>query len=230
LIVLSLAKYFTMKLLPHVILLFVVSLISGIAIGQKQFAEGSLLYNISISSSKSQVATSNALNGATFHIFLRPTQSRTEMTTTLGCETTVFDSKTAVGFILKEYSGQKLLISLNGANWKEKNMFNENLKFDISDEFFQIGDYKCKRATTKSTEAKRFTVYFNPEIVIVNKQYNNAFSQIPGIAVQIEMQSGDMNYKYVLSKMSYDLVSGSKFESPKAGYRTMTYEEGQKIN
>ena len=119
---------------------------------------------------------------------------------------------------------------MNGANWKDKNKFNENLQFDISDELFQIGDYKCKKAVSKQTEGKKFTVYFNPDIVIVNKQFNNALSQIPGIAVKIELQSGEMNYKYMLSKMNFDLVSGSKFEVPKTGYRVMTYEEGQKMN
>ncbi|MBC7866421.1 MAG: hypothetical protein H7X88_02700 [Gloeobacteraceae cyanobacterium ES-bin-316] len=196
---------------------------------QKEISEGSLQYDISITSSKSETPIANSLNGATLTIYFKPSLSRTEMKSTLGTETTVYDNRGGSGFILKEYSGQKLMISMNAGNWSDKNKLYENLNFNISNDITKIGEYNCKKATASLPDGKVFTVYFNPAILVANKKYNNAFGQLPGLPVQYELQSGNLNFKYTLSKLSYDAVASSKFEMPKTGYRVMTYEENQQL-
>lgn len=196
---------------------------------QKPFAEGSLMYNISIISSKSEATGINSLNGATLQVFLKPNQSRTEMKSEVGIETTVFDSKINKGFILKEYSGQKLMISMNANNWVEKNKLYESLRFTISEERTTIANYSCKKATASLPDGKTFVVYFNPDITLTNRSYNNAFAQLPGLPVQYEMQSGNISFRYTLEKITLDAISSSKFEAPKAGFRVMSYEENQQL-
>jgi GLPGLI family protein len=105
----------------------------------------------------------------------------------------------------------------------------ENLNFTISEGLIKVGEYMCKKATVNMNDGKIFTVYFNPDIVISNKKYNNAFAQLPGMPVQFELQSGNLNFKYSLNKLSYDAISSSKFEAPKTGFRIMTYEENQQL-
>ncbi|MEX0636872.1 MAG: hypothetical protein WD135_08890, partial [Ferruginibacter sp.] len=92
-------------------LFYFLLLSTNVTKAQKPFVEGSLQYNISIISAKSETPNINTLNGATLEVFLKSNQSKTEMKSSVGVETTVFDSKINKGFILKEYSGQKLLIS-----------------------------------------------------------------------------------------------------------------------
>jgi GLPGLI family protein len=196
---------------------------------QKPFTEGSLLYNISIISSKSETPAINALNGATLQVLLKTSQSRTEMKSSVGTESTVFDSRLKKGFILKEYSGQKLMISMNEANWIEKNLLYESLQFKITDERTMVANFSCKKAIATLPDGKSVTVYFNPDIVLVNKTYNNAFAQLPGMPVLYEMQSGNISFRYTLSKISYDAVTSIRFDPPKAGFRVMTYEENQQL-
>jgi GLPGLI family protein len=105
----------------------------------------------------------------------------------------------------------------------------ENLTFSISDEAVNIGEYKCRKATAPLPDGKLFTVYFDPGIQISNKKYNNAFAKLPGLPVQYELQSGNLNFKYTLINIDYDAVPQSKFEAPKTGYRVMTYEENQQL-
>jgi GLPGLI family protein len=198
-------------------------------IAQKSFLEGSLMYNITIMSSKSETTEINSLNGATLQVFLKPNQSRTEMKSSVGIETTVYDSKINKGFILKEYSGQKLMISMNANNWAEKNRLYESLKFTISEERTMIANYACKKATANLPDGKSFIVYFNPDITLSNRSYNNAFAQLPGLPVQYEMQSGNISFRYTLEKVTYDAISSTKFDAPKAGFRVMTYEENQQL-
>lgn len=204
-------------------------MVSVLASAQKPFADGSLQYDISISSAKTETPIVNSLNGATLTIYLKPTISKTEMKSSLGLETIVFDNNAQNGFILKEYSGQKLMITMNNDNWIEKNKIYEDLNFNISDEIISLNNYKCKRATASLPDGKLFIVYFNPDIVITNKKYNNAFGQLPGLPIQFELQSGNLNFKYTLTRMSNDVIAQSKFEAPKTGFRMMTYEENQQL-
>jgi GLPGLI family protein len=218
-----------MKIFAGILVTFSFSMISFCSYAQKQITEGSLLYKISIESGKSETPVVNSLNGADLTLYLKPYASRTEMKSTLGVESTVYDNRSATGYILKEYSGQKLMISMNEANWSQKNKMYENLVFSTSDEIVAIGEYKCRKATAMLADGKVFTVYYDPTVQISNRKYNNAFSKLPGLPVQYELQSGNLNFKYTLVNINYDAVPQSKFEAPKTGYRVMTYEENQQL-
>lgn len=195
---------------------------------QKQLSEATIEYDISISSVKGD-ALADKLSGAKLTLFVRPGVSRTEMESSLGGESTVYDNKTGKGFILKSYSGQKLMITMNKDNWLQKNQWNSNLDFTISAETVEVNGYSCKKATATTSNGKTFVVYFTAEINIVNKQYNNAFKQLPGLPVQFEMNSGNLTFTYNLKKITEQPVETAKFEAPKTGYRIMTYEENQQL-
>lgn len=218
-----------MKFLSTVSCFLICSAMFSTAAAQKQLSEGSLQYDISITSSKNEAPIANSLNGATLTVFLKPTVSRTEMKSTLGSESTIFDNRLGTGFILKEYSGQKLMISMDATNWADKNKTYENLDFEVGNETVKIGEYNCKKAVATLPDGKMFTVYFNPSITIGNRKYNNAFAQLAGLPVQYELQSGNLNFKYTLKRLSYDVVPTVKFEAPKSGFRVMTYEENQQL-
>jgi hypothetical protein len=195
-----------MKIFAGLFVTLLFSIISFCSYAQKQITEGSLLYKISIESGKSETPVVNSLNGADLTLYLKPYASRTEMKSTLGVESTVYDNRSATGYILKEYSGQKLMISMNEANWSQKNKMYENLAFSTSDEIVVIGEYKCRKATAMLADGKVFTVYYDPTVQISNKKYNNAFSKLPGLPVQYELQSGNLNFKYTLVNINYDAV------------------------
>ncbi len=199
------------------------------AFAQKQFTEGSIQYKISIESGKTETPVVNSLNGAELTLYLKPTASRSEMKSSLGTESTVFDSRSGSGFILKEYSGQKLMISMNENNWFQKNRMYENMNFSIEEGTIAVAGYQCKKATAVLPDGKVFIVYYDPGILITNKKYNNAFSKLPGLPVQYELQSGNLNFRYTIIKVGYDAVPLSKFEAPKSGFRVMTYDENQQL-
>lgn len=194
---------------------------------QKTLSEGTINYDISIQSSKG--AAGSNLSGTQLSIYVKPTISMTEMTSSLGTETTVYDNKAGKGFILKQYSGQKLMITTTRENWLQKNQWNNTVEFRIDDAPVTINGYSCRKATGITQDGKTFEVYFTPDIVVANNQYNNSFDHLPGLAVQYEIKSGDFTFKYSLNKVSYDPVPATKFEVPKAGYRVMTYEESQAL-
>jgi GLPGLI family protein len=196
---------------------------------QKAANEITLVYNISVQSSSDKTEIARSLEGAVVTVSIKGSQSRSDMTSALGTESNLFDARAGKGFILKEYSGQKLMITMNKENWTQKNQYYQNLKFTTEDGEQVISGYKCRKAVAVLPNGKNITVYYTPEINVSNKQYNNAFTQLPGIPVQYELESGSMKFSYKLSKVSYEPVASSRFEVPKTGYRVMTYEENQQL-
>lgn len=216
------ANYFCLVVLTCCLFAFTSS-------AQKVINELTLNYQISIETVNEKSAQTKSLNGADLTIYIKGTESRADMKNSLGTESNLYDSKTGKGVILKEYSGQKLLISMNRENWAQKNLYSYNLKFSLDNTDQEIAGYKCKKATATLESGKTFVVYYMADMVIANREYNNSFKNLPGIPVQYEQESGNLKFKYTLTAISYENIPGNKFEIPKTGFRVMTYEENQQL-
>ncbi len=196
---------------------------------QRKFEEGTLVYSIEISSPNPSPALAASLKNATLTLSLKADKSRAEMNSALGKEVNVYSSKLGKGFILKEYSGQKLMITATRANWAQKNKKNGDIKFAIGEGTTSIEGISCKKATGTLSDGKTIVVYFDPATQIVNEEYNNAFPQLPGMPVQYEVNSGNLTFRYSLKSINSNQVSASMFEAPTSGYRVMTFEENQQL-
>src|SRR6185312_17269327 len=101
---------------------------------QKNLSEGSLVYNISVETGSTQPKMADMLDGATTTVYLKGNQSRTEMISGLGTEATIYNAETDNGVILKDYSGQKLMITLTPQDWKKNNQKYEGITFENTGE------------------------------------------------------------------------------------------------
>lgn len=210
---------------------WLIILLSGtvFSYAQKTISEGTLVYDIVIQSGNKDPQMADALDGGTVTIYMKGGQSRSDMVSALGKETTIHDTKTGNAVILKEYSGQKLMITLTKDNWAQKNKTYSEITFESTDETKTIAGYVCKRAVAKLPSGKTFQVFYTPDLNLSNKEYNATFKNLPGIALEYEYESSSMKYRYTLSKISFEPVPVSKFDFPKSGYRVMTYEENQQM-
>lgn len=195
---------------------------------QKIISEGTLVYNISIQTGSNEPKMADMLDGATTTINIKGNQSRSELVSGLGSEVTIYDSNKGSGVILKDYSGQKLMITLTKDDWGKKNSKYEGVTFETMNETLDIAGYNCKKAVAKLKDGSSFVVYYTTELEVADKNYDSQFKNLPGLALQYEWQSGKMRFKYTLSKINFDAVPSSKFDIPKSGYRVMTYAETKK--
>ena len=219
-----------MKSVKYFLIAFISGcLFSNTSAAQKVINELTLNYNISIESVNDKPSLSKSLDGATLSIYIKGTESRADMINSLGTESDLFDSKTGKGFILKEYSGQKLLITLNRENWAQKNLYFYNMKFSFDNTDQVIAGFKCKKATATLENGKTFVVFYTADMVTSNREYNNAFKNLPGIPVQYEQESGKLKFKYTLTSIGYENLPDSKFNIPRSGFRVMTYDENQQL-
>ena len=212
-------------------LFFIIGLLIGCtsSSAQKTISEGTIVYDMMIQTGNNQPQKGDALEGATTTVYLKGNNSRTDVVSTLGKEITIFNSKTDNAVILKEFSGQKLMITLTKDNWKSKNKIYSDIKFELTNEVKTIAGYNTKKAIANMADGKSFVVYYAPDIVTANKEYDATFINLPGLPIQYEIESGKMKFKYTISKITYDAVLMSQFDFPTAGYRVMTYEENQKL-
>jgi GLPGLI family protein len=214
--------------LYYAILLSISVFISLGSSAQKNLSEGSLVYNISVETGSTQPKMADMLDGATTTVYLKGNESRTEMISGLGSEATIYNATTGDGVILKDYSAQKLMITLTPEDWNKNNKKYDGITFENTVETAVIAGFNCKKALAKLKDGSTFTVYYTTDINVTNKDYDYQFKTLPGLAVQYEMQTGKMKFKFTLSKINYSLVPASKFEIPKSGYRVLTYEETKK--
>ena len=202
--------------------------ITTLSIAQKTFSEGTLVYNISVETGSKEPNMADMFDGATTTVYIKGSQSRSDMVSGLGSEITYLDNKTGKGVILKDYSGQKLMITLTKDDWDKKNKKYEGIKFEPTSESATIGGYSCKKVLATLGDGTSFIVYYAPDLISTNKDYNYQFKNLPGLAVQYEFVSGKKKFKYTLAQITFDNVPSSKFELPKSGYRMMTYDETKK--
>jgi len=192
---------------------------------QKALSEGTLVYNMSVETGSGEPKMADMLDGATTTIYLKGNESRSELVSSLGREATIFNVSTGKGVMLKDYSGQKLMITLTSKNWEENNKKYQGIVFNNTGETANISGFNCKKAIAKLNNGTSFTVYYTTDVNVANKSYDSQFKTLPGLPVQYEMQSGKMKLKFTLASISYNSVPASMFEIPTSGYRVLTYEE-----
>lgn len=207
-----------------VLLTLTLSILTTLAFAQKVISEGTLSYDISIQNGaeKNQV-----LNNASFVIYLKGALSRTDMVSNLGSEKTIYDAKAGTAVILKEYSGQKLMITLTKENWTEKNKNAQGVNFVDQNEKKQILNYQCSKAVAKLNDGAVLTVFYTKELIAQNKDYEPLFKNLGGLPLQYEVQSDKLKFIYTVSKIDQAIVSQAKFDTPKSGYRVITYDENK---
>jgi GLPGLI family protein len=193
---------------------------------QKTISEGTLIYDINIEPLKKD-AGAGSLTGATETVYLKGGLSRRDMVSNLGNEKTIHDSKTGSAVILKEYSGQKLMITLTKQNWDARNSKNDGVEFTPTAETKDILGYKCIKATAALKDGSAMTVYYAKDLNVINKEYNPLFKNLDGLPMQYEFETKKLKFSYTITKIDLNSLQLAKFEFPKAGYRVMTYEENQ---
>jgi hypothetical protein len=205
-------------LLPAIIML----LCSALCYAQKTISEGAIVYDLTIR----LAGTDSFATKATVTAYIKGGLSRTDMSSSLGTEATIHDAKTGNAVILKEYSGQKLMITLTKENWEamNKKVYGVVFKYDSTADMI-IKGYACKKASAQLSDGINITVYYTTNINVLNKEYNSMFMNLEGTPVQYDVTDGNYKYSYILSKLDLSPITSAKFDFPKSGYREMTYEE-----
>ncbi len=200
-------------------------LVSFSTVAQRTFTEGVLVYNMGVETGSGQPKMADMFDGATTTVYLKGNLSRTELVSGLGKQATIHNAARGNSTILKDYSGQKLMITMTSADWESSIKKYDGITFEPTGETATISGYKCQKVIGKLNNGPNFIVWYTPDIKVANISYDVQFKNLPGLAVQYEMISGAMKFKFTLAKISFESVPTSRFDIPTSGYRVMTYQE-----
>lgn len=193
---------------------------------QKSLAEATLQYDISIQP-KAGATAAGSLQGAGAVFYVKGVYSRSDMFSSLGNEKTIHDARQGTAAILKEYSGQKLMITLTKENWVEKNKQSEGISFTDQPETKEIAGYNCQKASARLNDGSSIITYYTPDLVMSNRDYNPLFKNLKGVPLYYEVESGNLKFIYTLRSIDFSTIPQSRFDLPKAGYRVMSYDESR---
>lgn len=213
-----------MKILSFIVLV-IVNFCGVVTQAQKTISEGTITYDITIQNKVSGSKSSGGLNGAKSILYLKGGLSRTEMISALGNETTIHNGKIGSAVILKEYSGQKLMITMNKENWEQRNKKFGKIDFQNTTDIKLIEGYKCKKAIATLIDSSIITVYYTTDLNLINKEYSQAFRNLAGFPMEYEFETAKSKFIYTVSAIDLNPVAASKFDFPKSGYRVTSYDE-----
>jgi GLPGLI family protein len=212
------------------ILVLIISFCAGLSLtAQKRISELTLVYDAKVTTGNAEPKMADAFDGATTTIYLKGNLSRSELVSALFSSTTVHDSKTGTAVVLREVSGQKLLIRMSSKDWQEKNARYAGITFKNTGETRDIAGYKCLKAEATMSDGSKFIVYYTPDIIPENKEYDYHFRNLNGLPLEYELTQRNLTIRYTVSKINLNPVPAAKFDIPTSGYREMTFEESKKI-
>src|ERR1700745_256815 len=91
------------------------------AFSQTRFSEGSIVYNVSVSTTDANPKLADGFDGATNTIYLKGNLSRTELVSLYGTQSTITDGRTGNVTVLKEYGDKKYMINMTRNDWLDAN-------------------------------------------------------------------------------------------------------------
>lgn len=198
---------------------------------QKVLSEGTIVYVTTVQTGSKEPQLADMFDGVTTTIYLKGSQSRSEMPTPLGSTVTLQNATTGAGAVLKEFGNQKIMVNMTSADWKEMNKKYDGISFtdDNSAPTKNILGYECKKATARLKDGSTFVVYYTTELVTENKDYDYQFKTLRGFPLEYESTAGNYKVRYTADKISFDPVPAQRFDLPKSGFRQMTYEESKSL-
>lgn len=217
-------------MIKYFAILLITLIVAAPLAAQRKVSELTLVYDASVTTGSKEPRLADAFDGATKTIYIKGNMSRAEMVSAIFSSATIHDSRTGNSVVLREVSGQKLLIRMTATNWADINKRYDSITFTNTEESKIIAGYRCTKAVATLADGTTFNVYYTAEIVPENREYDYQFKNLNGLPLEYELAQGKLTIRYTVSKINMNPVPASKFDIPKTGYREMTYEESKKIN
>lgn len=204
-------------------------LLLGVCVfAQRKLTEATITYSISIKGSDQAAQLNELLKGASSVVYLKGQFSRMDMNSPIGAQSTIIDGKSGSIVMLKGFGDQKYLIKMTQDNWQDMNKSFDRISFSYENETKTIAGHLCKKATAKLPDGKTFTVYYAPDLIPVNKDFQYMNRSLPGLAMEYEASMGALLVTYSVASINMNPVPQAKFDIPTTGYRVMTYEESRR--
>jgi GLPGLI family protein len=196
---------------------------------QRTISEATIRYTITLQDAVDS-AYKNLLIGATHTCYIKGPNSRLDLETSLGKQTTIIQGKTGEVVLLKEYGSQHYLIRLTPVQWEEENINFNTSKLELLTDTTTILGYPCQKAIVTTKDGTAFAIWYTKAIVPAYREFQQMGKTLPGLMMEYEAQLGSLKVRYRISQLSVNPVPQALFDIPTKGYRILSYEESKKVS
>lgn len=193
----------------------------------RRLSEATITYSVSIRTANTEPRAADLMDGAQNIVYLKGNLSRSDLSSALGNQSTVVDSKTGAVSVIKEYGEQRYLIRLTPDEWRASNKAYDSVRYQFTGITKQIVGYTCEQAVGTWQDGNTYTVFFTRALQPVNHEFQYLNRNLPGLALEYQAKMGRGELTYTATAISFDPVPHQQFELPTSGYRVMTYEESK---
>lgn len=200
------------------IMFFLVFSIYGFA-QQRTVAECTVEYDITTDSVKYKDAFDALKNGKKV-LLIKGIQSRSDFFNGSFLQSTFIKKDTGNIYVYREIGDNKILTVIDRTNWQIMNSAFDSAELINSAERKRVLNFDCKHVILKLKNGDEYSVYYAPTIMPSIKEYEYAFSKIPGLVLEYNIKkNNEPEIKYVAKKINFNPVPSAKMELPKSGYR-----------
>jgi GLPGLI family protein len=207
------------------VLVLALSVFTGSLQAQKMLSDGSVVYSVSVEKGKEQAGIAEAFDGATLTVQFKGTQVRSDLNSRLRQQTIFYNSKTGNAVILKESGNEKYMINLAPPQWQQYNKKYEAVSFNSGPDTKVIQGFNCTKATATLKDGTIVTVYYAVDLKPVATGYEYVFSNLPGLPLEYELTTGNIQVKYSASSVQMSPVNASRFDLPTSGYKILDFKQ-----
>lgn len=193
----------------------------------RRLSEATITYSVSIRTANTEPRAADLMDGAQNIVYLKGNLSRSDLSSALGHQSTVVDSKTGAVSVIKEYGEQRYLIHLTPDEWRASNKAYDSVRYQYTGVTKQIVGYSCEQAIGTWQDGNTYTVFFTRALQPVNHEFQYLNRNLPGLALEYQAKLGRGELTYTATAINFDPVPHQQFELPTSGYRVMTYEESK---
>ena len=195
------------------------------AYAQKVMTEGTIVFTLNVTNGKTQPGIADAFDGATLTDYMKGNMVRSELNSMLRNQSIIYDGKDQTATILKESGQDKYMLKLTQADWAHYNRKYDGITYTYTEESKTIAGYNCKKAIGKLKDGTEIVVYYTPDLLPFVKGFDYQFKDLPGIALQYEVQTAGVTVQYTATRVSFGITPASKFDLPKSGYKILDYKQ-----
>ncbi len=214
-----------------IVLLFAICAMSK-SIVMAQITEGHISYKMDVSSDDPDMAmAASMMQGSKMEMYFKDKATRVEMNMGAMMNVTSITNENS-GNVLILMGGMmgKNAVQTTIAETEQSNAENmPNYEVTFSDETKVIEGYTCKKAILTDEDGNESVFWYTEEIKMSKKGQNYLNEEIPGMAMQYDMNNGGLKMTLTVTKVETALdkkTSKSLFETTvPEGYTVMTMDQ-----
>lgn len=188
---------------------------------QRRLTEATLVYAIHVDDKDSAATQPHFADGAISTSYLKGANSRTDLVTQSGKQSTIFSSKSAQVVLLKEYGNQRYLTRMTLSQWERSNKKYREAGIALLSDTLRLKGYLCYKALAILADSTTFTIWYTKELNPLNKEFLPMAGSVPGLILSFETLLGDKKVRYEIDQIVLNPVQQVLFDIPESGYRVL---------